>query len=137
MWSNAFPRAALPPSFMLDLQPSLLALSQLMGGKKGHITHKFKNKSSSCLLTTCCSHPCPPLTPACHSAQPYSHVLNFCHFFVFTKHCRDGTGVQIWTLASLVRGKSHFMSVQAQVLCVCVCVWLGTIYDGGFFLVLA
>lgn len=43
-------------------------------------------------------------------------------FLFFTQHCREGTGVQIWALKGLVRGKSYFIFAQAQVLCVHVCV---------------
>lgn len=43
----------------------------------------------------------------------------------------------MWALKGLVRGKSYFIFAQAQVLCVCMCVWIGEIYNDGFFVVLA
>lgn len=100
VWSDiTYPRAVLYPelpffaSRMPDLLPSLLMPSRLE-----------KKKGQVIVLLTCSTHPCPaplpspPPTRACHSAQPCGHILNFCHYFCFfTKHCRDGTGVQIWT----------------------------------------
>lgn len=77
-----------------------------------------------------------PPTRACHSAHHVAtSLISVTFFFVFTKHTRDGAGVQIWTLASLVRGKSHFMSVRARV-CVYVCECVGMIYGGGVVVVL-
>lgn len=98
---------------MLDLPPSLVTQILLTNSKISHYLAYFQPFAH----ITAPRHPLHAIQLN-HGATSLISVT----FFVFTKNCRDGTGVQMWTLASLVRGKSHFMPVQAQVLCVHVCV---------------
>ena len=102
----------------------VLTGSPLPDGGEGHTLLPTKSKSLFGFpLILLASPPLPHPLHAIHCGHS-GHILNFCHFFVFTKHYHDGTGVQIRTLASLVWGKSHFVSAQAQLFSmhVCVCV---------------
>lgn len=110
--SRAVLHSELPPSLPACLTCRLHCLVSA-GEKKNILTNP--NRSH------CLAHTLPAAGLCMPFSAPCGHIFNFCHFFLFLlKHCRDGTGVQIWTLASLVRGKSPLMSVQAQLWCVFV-----------------